>query len=146
MHVVQHAPWLRGGASRIVFKPLADDFGEAVVLILDYVGPAIATFMTLRHREASLRGPVRAALSLTGHCGDGVSKNTLRNIFHDGFLEDLSPDLRIIDQQQRGTLAGSHVLALVLHTRTLRHEFLQALLQNQVLQPGPVIFFGGGLP
>ena len=77
LHVVQHAPWLRGGASRIIFKPPADDFGETVVLILDYVGPAIATFMTLRHREASLRGPARAALSLTGHCGDGVSKNTL---------------------------------------------------------------------
>ena len=55
-------------------------------MILDYVGPAIATFMTLRHREASPRGPVRAALG-----GDGVSRNTLRNIFHDGFLEDLPP-------------------------------------------------------
>ena len=49
LHVVQHAPWLRGGASRIICKPLADDFGETVVLILDYVGPAIATFTTLRH-------------------------------------------------------------------------------------------------
>ena len=76
LHVVQHAPWVRGGASRIVFKPLADDFGETVVLILDYAGPAIATFMTRRHREASLRGPARAALSLTGHGGDGVSRNT----------------------------------------------------------------------
>ena len=35
LHVAQHAPWLRGGASRILFKPLADDFGETVVLILD---------------------------------------------------------------------------------------------------------------
>ena len=40
LHVVQHAPWLRGGASRILFKPLADDFGETVVLVLDYAGPA----------------------------------------------------------------------------------------------------------
>ena len=47
LHVVQHAPWLRGGAIRIVFKPLADDFGETVVWILYYAGPAAAAFMTL---------------------------------------------------------------------------------------------------
>ena len=23
LHVVQHAPWLRGGASRIIFKPVS---------------------------------------------------------------------------------------------------------------------------
>ena len=158
-----------------------------MVLILDYVGPAIATFMTLRHREASRRGPARAALSLTGHGSGWVSRNTLCNIFHDGFLEDLPPALRIIDQQQRGMLAamavsdapvhvihalagcgkptvlqclvalyaarharmldseaGSRVLVVVLRARTLRHEFLQALLQSQVLQPGQVIF--GGAP
>ena len=43
LHVVQHAPWLRGGASRILFKQLADDFGETVVVVLDYAGPAVVT-------------------------------------------------------------------------------------------------------
>ena len=75
-------------------------------LILDYAGPAVATFMTLRHGEASLRGPARAALSLTGHGGDGVSRSTLHRIFHDGFFEDLPPALKIIDQQQQGILAA----------------------------------------
>ena len=127
-------------------------------------------------------------MSLTGHGSGGVSRNTLRNIFHDGFLEDLPRALRTVGQQQRGILAamavsdapvhvthalagcgkstvlqclvaldakrnarmldseaGSHVLVFVLRTRTLRHEFLQALLQNQALQPGHVIF-GARLP
>ena len=35
LHVVQHAPWSHGVASRLVFAPAADDFGETVVLILD---------------------------------------------------------------------------------------------------------------
>ena len=48
-------------------------------------------------------------MSLAGHCGDGVSKNLLHNIVHDGFLEDLPPNLRIIDQQQRGILAAMAV-------------------------------------
>jgi len=66
------AGWHVAAAGQAV-SSLADDFGETVVLILDYVGPAIATFMTLTVsascREASLRGPVRAAVSLTGHGG-----------------------------------------------------------------------------
>ena len=115
LHVVQHAPWLRGGASRIIFKPLADDFGETVALILDYAGPAVTTFMALRHREASLRGPARAALSLTGHRRDGISRNTMHNIFREGFLEDLPPALRIIDQQQRGILAAMAVSDAPVH-------------------------------
>ena len=40
--------------------------------------------------------------------------------------------------------AGSHVLVFVLRARALRREFLQALLQAQVLQPGQVVF--GGAP
>ena len=62
LHRVTHAPL---GASRLTFRPAADDFGETLVLILD-AGPAIATFMTLRSAEASLRGPVNAALALAG--------------------------------------------------------------------------------
>ena len=46
---------------------------------------------------------------------------------------------RMVDSE-----AGSHALVLVLRTRTLRHEFLQALLQTKALQPGQVIF--GGAP
>ena len=46
---------------------------------------------------------------------------------------------RMVDSE-----AGSQALVLVLRTRTLRHEFLQALLQNKALQPGQVIF--GGAP
>ena len=43
-----------------------------------------------------------------------------------------------------GSEAGSHVLVFALRARTLRHELLHALLQNQALQPGQVIF--GGAP
>ena len=46
---------------------------------------------------------------------------------------------RVLDSE-----AGSHVLVCVLRVRTLRHELLQALLQNQALQPRQVT--GGRLP
>ena len=131
--MVQHAPWLRGGASRIVFKPLAGDFGETVVLILDYAGPAIATFMTLRHGEASLRGPARAALSLTSHGSGGVSRTTMCNILHDGFSEDVPPALRIIGQQPRGILAAMTVSDAPVHvTRALAGCGKSAVLQRLV--------------
>ena len=65
LHMATHAPWPRFGASRLTVRPAADEFGETLVLILDYAGPAIATFMTLRSVEASLRGPARAALALS---------------------------------------------------------------------------------
>ena len=64
LHMVAHAPLFRLGASRLALRPAADDFGETLVLIWDSAGPAIATFMTLRSAEASLRGPARAALAL----------------------------------------------------------------------------------
>ena len=47
LHIVLRAPWSRGRACRMTFKPAAGDFGETPVLMLDYAGPAIATFMTL---------------------------------------------------------------------------------------------------
>ena len=195
--MVEHAPWSRGGASSMTFKPAADDFGETLVLILDYAGPAITTFMTLRHAEASLRAPVPAVLDVTGQASDRISRNVLRNIFYDGFFDDLPPALKIIDQQQRDILtamaesnspvhvihalagcgkstalqclvalfaaahaallsfeacpaapsdsAGLEVLVFILRTRTLRREFLQTSLHNDVLQPKQVIF-GGRLP
>ena len=188
LHLVLHAPWSRGGASRMTFKPAADDFGESLVLILDYAGPAITTFMTLKNAEASLRGPVRAALDVTGQASDSSLRNTWRDIFYDGFFDELPPALKFIDQQQRDILtrmsvsnapvhvihalagcgkstvlqclvalfaahhaalsdseAGSQVLVFILRTRTLRHEFLQTLMRNQVLKPEQVIF-GGRLP
>ena len=104
--MVQHAPWSHGVASRLVFKPAADDFGETVVLILDYAGPAATTFMTLRHVEASRRGPARAALRLTGQASEGSARNALCSAIHDGVLEALPPALQIIDQQQRGILTA----------------------------------------
>ena len=176
-------------------KPAADDFGEAVVLILDYAGPAVTTFMTLRLAEASLRGPVRAALCVTGQPSDGSVRNAMRGAIRDGFFAALPPALTIIDKHQRGILAaiaissapvhvihalagcgkstvlqclvalhashhaaalareaeseagagaGSSVLVVLLRTRTLRHEFLQALLRSQALAPEQVVF--GGAP
>ena len=104
LHMATHAPL---GASRRASRPAADDFGETRALILDYAGPAIATFMTLRSAEASLRGPVRAALAVAGQApSDQRCRNALRPILHDGFLNDLPPALRIIDQQQRGILTA----------------------------------------
>ena len=38
--------------------------------------------------------------------------------------------------------ASSKVLVLTLRTRTLRHEFLQALLHHQILMPDRVVFGG----
>ena len=197
LHIVLRAPWSRGRACRMTFKPAAGDFGETLVLILDYAGPAITTFMTLRNAEASLRAPVRAALDVTGPASERISRNCLRKILYDGFFDDLPPALQIIDQEQRDiltamaasdapvqvihALAGSgkstilqclvalfakhhaeqlglealgaapldseagSVLVFILRTRTLRHEFLQTLMHNQVLQPRQVIF-GGRLP
>ena len=57
LHIVLRAPWSRGRACRMTFKPAAGGFGETLVLILDYAGPAITTFMTLSNTEASLRAP-----------------------------------------------------------------------------------------
>ena len=188
LHLALHAPLSRSGASRITFKPAADDFGETMLLVLDYAGPTVTTFTTLRHADASLRGPVRAALNVTGQANDTDFRNALGDIFYDGFLDDLPQALQIVDQQQRDILhamarsnapvqvihalagcgkstvlqclvalyaarhatlpdseAGRQVLLFVLRTRTLRHEFLQTLLHNQVLLPEQVIF-GGRLP
>ena len=91
LHMVTHAPLLRLEGSRLTLRRAADDFGETLVLILDYAGPAIATFMTLRSAEASLRGPVRAALAVAGQASDQGCRNALRPIFYDGFLNDLPP-------------------------------------------------------
>ena len=115
LHMVTHAPL---GASRLTLRPAADDFGETLALILDYAGPAIATFMTLRSAEASLRGPARAALAVAGQASDQSCRNALRLIFYDGFLNDLPPALKTIDQQQRGILtamADSDAPAHVIH-------------------------------
>ena len=73
------------------------------MLILDYAWPAIAAFTTLRSAEASLRGPVRAALAVTGQASDPRRRNALHPIFYNGFLNDLPPALKIIDQQQRAS-------------------------------------------
>ena len=73
---------------------------------MDYAGPAIATLMTLRSAEASLRGPARAALAVAGQASDQRCRNALRPIFYDGFLNDLPPALKITDQQQRGILTA----------------------------------------
>ena len=40
---------------------------------------------------------------------------------------------------------GAHSLVLALRTATLRHEFLQGLLEHNVLRRGQVVF-GGRLP
>ena len=48
-------------------------------------------------------------------------------------------------ESEAGAGADSPVLVVLLRTRTLRHEFLQALLRNQALAPEQVVF-GGRLP
>jgi hypothetical protein len=83
----------------MTFKPAAGDFGETLVLILDYAGPAITTFMTLRTTEASLHAPVRATLDVTGPASERISRHCLRKLLYDGFFDDLPPALQIIDQE-----------------------------------------------
>jgi hypothetical protein len=102
----------------MTFKLAAVDFGETLVLILDYAGPAITTFMTLRNAEASLRAPVRAALDIAGPASERISRNCLPKILYNGFVDDLPPALQIIDQEQRDILtamAASDAPVQVIH-------------------------------
>ena len=94
--------------------------GETLVLILDYAGPAIATFTTLRSAEASPRGPVRAALVVAGQAHGQSCGDALRRVAHDGCLDDLPPAWRRTDEQQRGILAAmadSDAPVHVIHAR-----------------------------
>ena len=192
LHILERAPRTLGGRGRMTFSPAAEDFGETLVLVLDYAGPAITAFMTLRSPEARLSGPVRAVLDLEGGAAPGApntdSGNELKCVFGEDFEADLPEHLHIIDDEQRlilhqmamssasvhviHALAGcgkstllqclvalyalrhaalpadqqdKEVLLVTLRTRTLRHEFLHALLDNAILAPEQVIF-GGRLP
>ena len=185
LHILVRAPRTRSGSGRMTFAPAAEDFGETLVLVLDYAGPAITAFMTLEGSDAKLRGPV---LDPSAPPDDALMTNSLRDVFYPDFLVNLPPALQIIDQEQRAILsniaqsdapvqiihalagcgksailqcivalyarrhagldleaASSEVLVLTLRTRTLRHEFLQALLHHHILMPDRVIF-GGRLP
>ena len=64
LHILVRAPRTRSGSGRMTFAPAAEDFGETLVLVLDYAGPAITAFMTLKGSDAKLRGPVLAALDI----------------------------------------------------------------------------------
>ena len=190
LHMLVRAPRTRSGSGRMTFAPAAEEFGETLVLVLEYAGPAITAFMTLKGSDAQLRGPVRAALDIESDpsAPPGDTLNSLRDVFYDGFLVDLPPALQMIDQEQRAILsdiarsdspvqiinalavcgkstilqciislyasrhaaldseaANTEVLVLTLRARTLRHEFLQALLHHLILSPDHVIF-GGRLP
>ena len=48
LHILIRPPRTRFGSGRMAFAPLAADFGETHVLVLDYNGPAITACMTLR--------------------------------------------------------------------------------------------------
>lgn len=105
LHILTRAPRTQGGSGRIIFAPPATDFGETLVLVLEYAGPAICAYTTLRAKAAQLGCPVRAALDLTELPEDvAPPTNTLRAVFYDGFEEDLPSSLKIIDEEQRSIL------------------------------------------
>jgi len=106
LHILDH-PRVLEGRGRMIFSPSTDDFGETLVLVLDYAGPTIATFMTLRLKKAKLTGPVRAALKLSGPFGDiPPSANVLARVFYPGWERCLPPSLQIIDDEQRAILSS----------------------------------------
>ena len=108
VHVLESAPRTRGGRGRMTFSPASDDCGETLVLVLDYAGPAITTFMTLRRENAALTGPVRAALALSGplYNPPPPSENTLQQVFCNGWETRLPASLQIIDEEQRAILSS----------------------------------------
>ena len=82
LHILVRAPRTRSGSGRMTFAPAAEDFGETLVLVLDYAGPAITAFMTLKGSDAKLRGPVLAALDIESDPSappdDALMTNSLR--------------------------------------------------------------------
>jgi hypothetical protein len=88
----------------MTFSPATTDFGDTLVLVLDYAGPAVTTFTTLRHQNATLSGPVRAALQLSGLGDVPRSENVLQEVFYTNWVRDLPPSLKIIDDQQQAVL------------------------------------------
>jgi hypothetical protein len=90
----------------MTFSPPSDDCGETLILVLDYAGPAITTFMTLRRETATLSGPVRAALELLNplHNDPPPSENTFQQVFWRGWETRLPTSLQIIDEEQRAIL------------------------------------------
>ena len=89
LHMVSHAPLFGLAAKHSAYRRPADDSGATLVLILDWAGPVITTFLTLRCSEALLRGPVRATLDVKPRGTRYKIRNALRNLFCDGFLEVL---------------------------------------------------------
>ena len=83
-----------------LFAPPVADFGETLVLVLDYMGPAITASMTLRRCGSQSGGPVRAALQFDyGQAEGEPPENT-----PPGFEHDLPLPLRIIDTEQSEVL------------------------------------------
>ncbi len=66
LRILVRAPRTRAGSGRVTFAPPATDFGETIALVLDYQGPAITTFMTLRSSRSLSGGTVRATLQFDG--------------------------------------------------------------------------------
>ena len=111
----------------------------------DYLPPALP-IIDQEQRDiltamAASDAPVQVIHALAGS-GKSTILQCLVALFAKHHAEQLG--LEALGAAPLDSEAGS-VLVFILRTRTLRHEFLQTLMHNQVLQPRQVIF-GGRLP
>ncbi|MFM7979231.1 MAG: hypothetical protein ACKPKO_07940, partial [Candidatus Fonsibacter sp.] len=88
-------------------KPPATSFGDTLALVLDYDGPAIAAFKTLRSSRTQSGGPVKATLQVDGPAKSDPEQNTLK-LLTAGIVElDLPIPLQISDAEQQDILSAN---------------------------------------
>ena len=118
LHMVSHAPLFGVAAKHSAYRRPADDSGATLVLILDWAGPVITTFLTLRCSEALLRGPVRATLDVKPRGKRYKIRECLAQTVLRWLLGGFASNFDNIDQQQRALLTAmtdSDAAAHVIH-------------------------------